>query len=356
MTSSFTTTRLKALLFQVIETGAGVILKRGVAQIAIDGKQSLDIVSEILRSIDDAGATPDAICARFAEPDRPAVRQLLQHLASRRFLVPADAPSTPEPETNADVFYWQFGRSSRQISNVLNKQPLVIVGLNRLARQMVAALNTVGVTNVELVDEPALRNVDLLDARGQWRPELWPELAAAPRPAEAWRVDAPSRQLTCVVATSDFGGQELLRPWNAFCVEHGLHFLPVLLQDMIGYLGPFVIPGETACLECLRARQNANLVDSSERRIAEQVAFEGQKVAAVHPAMVAILAETAAFELSRFYGGLPEWNVGKMIEVNLFATTMSSRKVFKAPRCPVCSPLNQSIPVNLRKPTPLPQR
>jgi len=172
MTNTFTATRFKALPFQVIETDTGVILKRGVAQIAIDGKQSLDVVSEILRSMDDAGATPDAICAQFAEPDRPAIRELLQHLASRRFLVPADAASTPEPETNADVFYWQFGRSSRQISNVLNRLPIMIVGLNRLARQMAVALNTLGVTNVELVDEPVLRNVALLDARGCWRPEL----------------------------------------------------------------------------------------------------------------------------------------------------------------------------------------
>jgi thiazole/oxazole-forming peptide maturase SagC family component len=122
---------------------------------------------------------------------------------------------------------------------------------------------------------------------------------------------------------------------------------------MVGYIGPLVIPGDTACLECLRARQNACLTNATERRVAERGAFDGQRVTAYHPAMVGMVAEAAAFELIRFYAALPQWKVGRLIELNLLSTAMAHRKVLKAPRCPVCSSLHAGVPTSLHKMIPL---
>src|SRR4029077_6600279 len=162
----------------------------------------------------------------------------------------------------------------------------------------------------------------------------WSKPLPAPQEVESWKRSLRGRRVTCIVATSDFGGQQVLLPWNAFCVERGVHFLPVTLQDIVGYIGPLVIPEETACLACLRAGQNGNVIQADEKRIAETDAREGQHVIAAHPAMLSTLADIAAFELHRFYAGLPLWKAGRLIEVNLVATSMTSRKVFKAPRCP----------------------
>ena len=89
-----------------------------------------------------------------------------------------------------------------------------------------------------------------------------------------------------------------MRPWNEFCVRHRRPFLPVVLQDLIGYIGPIVVPGETACFECLRARQNSNLINPETQRAAEARAFDGQAIAAAHPAMSASLGAIAGFELT----------------------------------------------------------
>jgi thiazole/oxazole-forming peptide maturase SagC family component len=144
----------------------------------------------------------------------------------------------------------------------------------------------------------------------------------------------------CLVATSDFGGMHLLRSWNEFCVLHRRTFLPVLLQDMIGYVGPLVIPGETACFECFRLRRNTHLPDPQSRQLIEAVAFEGQRTAGFLPPMASLLGDVAAIELLKLMTLAPPlWRVGTVIEVNLMAPDMSARGVLKLPRCPVCTPL-----------------
>jgi hypothetical protein len=46
----------------------------------------------------------------------------------------------------------------------------------------------------------------------------------------------------------------------------------------------------------------------------------------------------AALELTKFYGGvLPFSRAGAMIEVNLMAPSLVTRRVLKIPRCTVCS-------------------
>jgi len=151
--------------------------------------------------------------------------------------------------------------------------------------------------------------------------------------------------LHCLIATSDFGGMQLMREWNQFCYEANIQFFPVVLQNAVGYVGPLIVPGETACFECLRARQNSHLADPEIQRATEYRAFEGQLVNGFHPSMASVLGDIAAFELTKFYGRVPRWRVGTLIEVNLLIPSIVTRKVLKIPRCSVCSQLNKHSPV-----------
>jgi molybdopterin-synthase adenylyltransferase len=40
---------------------------------------------------------------------------------------------------------------------------------------------------------------------------------------------------------------QFMRKWNDFCVRNDHAFLPIVLRDLIGYVGPLVIPHKTAC-------------------------------------------------------------------------------------------------------------
>jgi molybdopterin-synthase adenylyltransferase len=334
---------LRAVPVQFVDVGGAVIIKRGRAEVKIGGERAGEVVRRVFAAAA-AGANSEEIEASFAAPDRPAVAGLIAQLEARRFLVPVgDAePPLDSSESNLDVFYWHFGSSTAQASKGLSDNPITIVGVNCVSRRLAAALQADGARNLEVVHYPLLCNLRLLDERGQLRPGEWPELAPQPREYRQWWDGLDPRSLGCLVATSDFGGLQLMRSWNEFCVRNKLHFLPIVLQDLIGYIGPLVIPGETSCFECLRARQNSHLSEWELERAPEVYSFTGQVVAGFHPSMASILGDLAAIEMSRFYvGWAPPRLVGTLIEVNFLAPAVSSRKVLRIPRCRVCALQNQ---------------
>lgn len=345
--------RLKALRVQLIETRDGVILKRGRAEVKIGGDRAAEVVQVVLTTAA-KGATRDEIGDQFVVPDRPAVDGLVRELEARRILVSADdqEPAPAAEESSLDLFYWSFGRRAEEVAERLRGRRITIIGVNGISRQLAASLRASGTDNVEVVNYPFLANLRMFDDHGEIDDDQWPSSLVPPRDYDVWAQELDPEELGCLIATSDFGGSQMMRQWNVFCVKHRCHFLPVVLQDLIGYVGPLVIPGETSCFECLRARENSHLNDPEARRAAEAVAFEGQAVTGFHPSMASILGDIAALELSKLYGGwLSTRMVGALIEVNLIATEMTLHKVLKVPRCTVCSALNTRASTRLDRDT-----
>jgi len=334
---------LKALPLQIIELSNGVLLKRGCTEFKVSGEGASKVVRQILSVAHAKGITRKDICHTFPPEERKTVETLVEQLVARRLFVPSNKPTEPSDdgtESPLGIFYWHFGQSASQVLGQLNSHHFVIVGVNTISRQLATSLSESGVTNVTVVDDPQLRNLRFFDQDGNMNPEKWSLSLPLPLPCEDWETRKNTYHLDCLVGTSDFGGQEELRKWNRFCLARSSHFFPIVLQNLIGYVGPLIIPGETACLECLRARQNAHMESPQTQRAAETAAFDGQQFIGYHPSMTSVLGSIAAFELTKFYSGaLPLWNVGTLIEVNLFTCQMVKRKVQKVPRCLVCSPL-----------------
>jgi len=331
--------KLKALAVHVIATDDGAILKRGCTELKIGGPGAAETLRKVLAVTSDGGATETEICKLFVPPAVPLVRQLIEQLLTRHFLTPIEEAESAavEPESPLDIFYWHFDVKAAQVAERVNRQSLTILGVNCISRQLAVSLSASGVENFRIVDEPRLRNLRFFDDAGTLKTDQWP---ASFRPPQEWKGKVDPESLGCLIATSDFGGQETMREWNRFCVKYNRHFLPVVLQDFVGYVGPLVIPGETACFECLHLRRNSHIQDYESQRITEGVAFEGQGAIGFHPSMASILGDIAALELTKFYSRvLPSPKIGTLIEVNLLATGLASRKVLKVPRCPVCSPL-----------------
>jgi bacteriocin biosynthesis cyclodehydratase domain-containing protein len=346
--------KLRALPTQLIETGDGLILKRGCVEVKVTGEQESEVVRLVFASLADEDLTQSQLCESFAETYRPIVADLVQQLLVRRILIYADGSPLPgeRSESPLEIFCWHFGTTAEQMTSGLNQRQIAILGTNRISQQLGLALAASGMQNFEIVDYPLLRNLALVDDQGRVTADRWPSPLRLPSNYREWAETVRERDIDCLVATSDFGGQHLMREWNQFSFERKVHFLPVVLQDFIGYVGPLVVPGETACYECVRARQNANMRDPQNMRAAEYVASEGQHAVGYHPSMASVLGDFAAIELTKFYSGvLPLWRVGTMIEINLIIPRVDARKVLKIPRCPVCSPFNTTSPTSLKRST-----
>jgi bacteriocin biosynthesis cyclodehydratase domain-containing protein len=335
---------------QIIDLGEGLLLKRGRTVVKIDGTDAADAVQSILAFVADGGATRREICELFAAPDRPAVESLVQALEERRILAPPSRGAEPPGDEPLDIFCWHFGKTAHEVARNLDAARIVILGVNCISRQLATALAASGLGRVTVVDYPLLGNVRLFADDGTIRNEEWPAALDPPTAYQEWLGATGPAGVGCLVATSDFGGQHLLRSWNEHCVREGVQFLPVVLQDLVGYVGPLVVPKESACLECLRARENANMDDPDVRRAPEHAAYEGQVVNAFHPSMASILGDLAAIELVKFHGQLMRSRiVGRQIEVNLVAPQLVERRVLKLPACPVCGPARFRSPVSQDK-------
>jgi bacteriocin biosynthesis cyclodehydratase domain-containing protein len=340
-------TRFVVLPFQLIEREQGVVVRRGRLQVLVSGDRASEVVQTIAEAMRGNGATIAEVCSLFAAPDRATVLELVNQLLARNLVVPAGSDLIPvDREGPLDLFYWHVGVSGHDATARLNKVRMAIVGVNHVSHQLVRSLSAAGSTNFEIIDYSLLRNVSLFDDEGRICPSRW--TAAAPVPFDGWEARLTADSFDCLIATSDFGGRRVMGRWNRLCLALDRHFLPVVLQDLVGYVGPLVVPRETACLECYTARLASNSRGADVELPNEQAAFDGQQVTGLHPSMASVLGDIAVIELTRFYTrALPFWNVATVTEVNLLASRIESRKVLRVPRCPACSTLTRRSPTSL---------
>ena len=332
--------RLRVLPVQVVETDDGVLLSRGTTQVRLTGAGAFDVLYEVLPRLQPPGQSRASLLAAVAGPERSKLAALIDLLVARRLVVAdADTAKTPAVDGAEDVFFWDFGLAAADVRARFAQQRVHIVGVNRVGLALAGALKQSGFTDLTVVDAPMLRNLTLYDSAGQRRVET----IAADLPGAvdelAWRagteVDTQNRP-TVLVVTSDFGGKALLRPWNEWAVAAGVAFFPVVLQQLVGSIGPFVVPRETPCYECVRGRENSNMDDPAAQRRLESMAFEGQFAAGYHPLMPRLVADHAAFELTKIYCGIGGGPVGRLMTVSPLDGDVTVHRVLKLPFCPVC--------------------
>jgi bacteriocin biosynthesis cyclodehydratase domain-containing protein len=343
------TEKLRLLPFRILRTADGIRLRRGATEVSILGDGAAEFI-ETVRLAAAGGATREEICAHFPAPDAPVVDQLLGQLVESHLLAKTDGADggARSAETPTDIFYWQFGDDAARATERLNQANIVLVGLNSINRQLAYALLAAGVTNLTVVDDLRLRNVPAFARLDPVRDALWPLSSSRAIPREEWSAVA-SEGRHCVVASCDFGDRRPLAEWNAFCVERRLRFLPIVLQNYVGYVGPLVFPGETACFECLQSRYNAQIDNTEGLRAADELYVDSDDVVGFHPAMASALGDVAAFELTKFFvRSLPAPRIATQLEMNLLSSRMTQRRILKVPRCGTCSPLRTRQAVSAR--------
>jgi bacteriocin biosynthesis cyclodehydratase domain-containing protein len=244
-------------------------------------------------------------------------------------------------DSPADVFYWQLDEGLAQVAERIAAQRLLILGVNRISRQLARSLRESGAPSFAVRDVVTLRDPSFFDGDGALLPDAWPAALGAPAAHEGGAHALDPRSFGCLVATAASGGAQLLRAWNEHCVLHRRPFLPVLLEDQVGHVGPLVIPGETACFECFLQRRAAHDPAPMIRR-AVDAAPGGWTGASALPPMASILGDVAAVELIKLLGlRSPLSRPGVVLEVSLLESEMTARRVLRLPRCPVCTPIDE---------------
>jgi thiazole/oxazole-forming peptide maturase SagC family component len=343
--------KFRLLPIQIVEEMDGIVLRRGVEQVLVPDANALLVMRVLQKALLTQPRSQSELLGLFAGPARPLVESLLELLRKKRFIVVSDMDDAGRPEIEnegaTDIFYWHFNQTQARIARTLNEKTWVFVGVNLLTMHLLQAMLGEGLENYVIVDDPMLRNVALYDDAFELLPKFWRDQRSRIVDEDSV-IESPGTDYGFVVAASEFGGAFLLERWNDYAVASGIAFYPVLLQNLIGYCGPLVIPSDSACFACLKTRQNSNVEGFHEKRLMERHAFHGQHAVAYHRSMLQVLANVAQFDLIKFKSNI-RWEIGTLCEIDLLSGSMSRRKILKAPRCPVCSGLRAHPRTNIHK-------
>lgn len=304
----------------VVDEGASAIFRRGRVALKFDNPGTIAACKAILAAFAAPGGDAETFLARFPEPLRPALLELIDTMRERGFLVASDAEKSAD---GIDVFWSDFGSSPDRQTQIAASISLFLVGRNALSRSIAELLVQSGYTIAGLVDDPDLAGHGAFDADWQ-SSDGWtlPDEAANP----------------VIIAATDLGAETCLRGWNEFAIRAGVSFLPASIKDHIGYVGPFVIPGHKPCYECARGRVNANHHDAAGLRAGESKYHTVPGAFGLHPLLLQMTAASTVSELLRATSGaLPPKPSARLTIDPFHEQSIRAHRILRLPRCPACA-------------------
>jgi bacteriocin biosynthesis cyclodehydratase domain-containing protein len=344
-----------ALPVQIVDLPDGILVRRGATQLRIAGS-GLRLIIELIFALACAEGTSKAeirelVLPRFPDLTAAALETLFDSLTASRLLqAPGDDAAGRPGDANPSisVFRWDCGVAD---GRSLTQARMIIVGVNQIARRLKSALASCGIDGVTVIDDPSLRSARLCHADGTLDAAAWGHADPIAQEDVGFVLELG---VDLMVAASELGNQHAFRPWNELAVERGIPLLPVLLVDGFGQIGPLVQPGQGPCLECLRARQNANLERSELLRVSEMTSHLHQDAIGFLPPMTDVLGGIAALEAVKFWMSPRRFeSVGHLLDIDLLTPAMMRRKVLKIPRCRVCGATRQRASARLSKALPV---
>jgi bacteriocin biosynthesis cyclodehydratase domain-containing protein len=174
----------------------------------------------------------------------------------------------------------------------------------------------------DIVAERQLHHVRI-DGTGQVADRVGSLLTAAHVP---WSVDADAPDL--VVLASD---GEPSRSLADSSMRHAVPHLWAWVRDVVGVIGPFVVPGVTGCLRC--ADQAWADVDPAWPTLLEAAAARQPVVVPCDPLLAALVGAWAAQEVAVWASGLRPQTFSAVIEVPQGFGNVDRQGLELHPRC-----------------------
>jgi bacteriocin biosynthesis cyclodehydratase domain-containing protein len=145
---------------------------------------------------------------------------------------------------------------------------------------------------------------------------------------------------TCILIALDRPEPSLMRSVNEMSQDLGISLFSCQLNGTEGIVGPFIVPGQTACLMCHHLRVTRNLDFYQEYRSWEDWISTNGKRRAQTGALIPfteMVAGMAALELFKHASGFHEPETyGRYITINALTLEIIIHQVLKLPRCPAC--------------------
>ena len=346
----------------VTPTDSGVIVRSDLGTFQLDGSDVRLFVKEIVPLLD---GTRDAELIADALPGytRSSVHAFLELLAEKGVVErvrenEGDTFGALERWTPQERFFHKHGLDNSEGNTRLQNSRVLIVGLEPWGCVLASELAASGVGKVHLLENGLIGHDDLLSVRyfepsnlGAKRRDIvqaflsrmapWCKVSTAPLFLSGegeLNVEGDSWDLIITALTAD--DLHLLLQVSRYAHTAGVRTLFGHLDGFEAWIGPAVIPGETACWNCFRLRRlaNAEHIKSEHEIDATLLAGPTQPRARAFLApMAALTGQMMALEavklLARF---TPSRLPGRFYVHNLISGTSHFHTVIRMPWCELC--------------------
>lgn len=293
---------LLAPWYRLVADGERLLLEHGRSVVCFEGAAVRSLLPSLLPLLD-GRHTVEEVHAAAGAAARPAIEQALELLEANGVLV--EGP--PAAGAAANMLAAAWGAAPAAVEHRLREAAVVVRGGAAAADDVAGLLSAAGIGDVE---------------RASWDEERR-------RP-----------DLTIVVPAPDETPR--LVEWNAHALAVGVRWLPVRPFDgLIVAVGPLVVPGESACFECLLLRMAGHLEYGRDIGHLETVPV----AAPASPALETLTAGVVAHLATGCLAG-PDLALPSLLYVleTRPSLALGSHTVLRVPRCPACSHVERIAP------------
>jgi bacteriocin biosynthesis cyclodehydratase domain-containing protein len=292
---------LLAPWYRLVRDAGRLLLEYGRSVVVVQGSAVETLLPALLPLLDGTH-TVDEITAELGAPR--AVEQALRLLSSCGVLV--EGPAAAAADGAATSIAAAYGIPPAAVADRLGGARVGVVGTSAAADAIARMLRASGIGEVVEVG---------------WSADSTPGLA--------------------VVAPAASEAPQLLH-WNLVALRHNVPWL--LLRPFDGVLslvGPLIVPGETACYECLLLRLAAHVDYGPDLR-----RIEGVPPATRATAPLESLAAAVAAQIVLCWLGGADLALAGLVHVleTRPLLALGSQQVLRVPRCPACSAVTRLAP------------
>jgi bacteriocin biosynthesis cyclodehydratase domain-containing protein len=315
---------------------------------------SVKAVSRMIGLMDGTREVEDII-GSFPEIPREEVIRALRRLFDKGIV--EDAAEAPGAESAQERFFSAAGRNGRLVQEVVRQSRVAVVGLGRVGSHAVAALARAGVGVISGVDDAAVddslpgcgglylpedvgrtRTDAVRERLGSLRVSVRFESIPLSDPAEGG-VREIVRGQDVVLVCQDSPAVTVYREVNEAALRERVRWLRASLEGFEAYLGPCVLPFETACYTCYESRLKGNWPYYEENLAFEESLSSGcaRPDYGCSPAAAGFVGNLAALEVLKLLTGFSyPVTCGKMWVFSVDTFEARAHTVLKLPRCPSC--------------------
>jgi molybdopterin-synthase adenylyltransferase len=136
---------------------------------------------------------------------------------------------------------------------------------------------------------------------------------------------------------------------NKICIKLGIKWTSCVSSGLKGYIGPTIIPKQTACYHCFESRLNSNMLFYNEFNIfKEHLKIEGASREYGKLVMFfGILSNIMSLEIIKILTGITSpLTFSTQMTFDFTKMTSEFHPVLKLPRCTECGHSSRKIPTN----------